>query len=403
MAKNKAAKAILAASLAFCLILTSLFPAAAAAISLPVTAYISGVIGHAQTFSLSCEARSAADWAAYWGVDISEPDFQQGLPSSDNPDRGFVGDPNDPWGSIPPHSYGVYARPVAARLRQYGLDAQAQRGLGWDDLRAEIAAGRPVIVWIIGQMWNGTPQSYTASDGKKTTVARFEHTMILIGYDANQVHVVDAYSGWTQTYALSTFLTSWSVLGNMAVFGQGSPAPTQAPQNGSSKQGGYTVQSGDYLTGLAVRFNTTWQELARLNDIPYPYTIYAGQVLKLPGGAGAPSAAPTATQAPPKPTRTPKATPTVVPDEPTLAPLNLPFKYVLPLILLAGAENPPVQTSVPPKAKKKTQDTYVVQRGDFLIDLGDQLGIDWRALADLNDIYYPWVIYPGQVLKLPTQ
>jgi LysM repeat protein len=402
MAKNKTATAMLAGSLAVCLILASLIPTAAAA-SLPVSAYISGVTGHAQALSLSCEARSAADWAAYWGVDISEIDFQQGLPGSDNPDRGFVGSPNDPWGSIPPHSYGVYARPVAARLREYGLKAEAQRGLAWDDLRSEIAAGRPVIVWIIGQMWNGTPLGYTASDGKKTTVARFEHTMILIGYDTSQVHVVDAYSGLTQTYALSTFLKSWSVLGDMAVFGQGSPVPTQAPKTGSGKPGSYIVQSGDYLTGLAVRFKTTWQELARLNDIPYPYTIYAGQVLKLPGSVKAPSKVPTATHAPPKPTRTPRATPTLTSIAPTLEPLNLPYKYVLPLVLLAGVENKPVQTAVPQKAKKKTQATYVVQHGDFLIDLGDRLGIDWRSLADLNDIFYPWVIYPGQVLKLPAK
>ncbi len=403
MAKNKAAAAILAVSLAVCLILASLLPIAAAAGALPVSAYISGVTGHAQTFSLSCEARSAADWAAFWGVDISEADFQRGMPGSDNPDRGFVGNPNDPWGSVPPRSYGVYARPVAARLKEYGLKAEAHRGLEWDDLRSEIAAGRPVIVWVIGQMWNGTPLSYTASDGQKITVARFEHTMILIGYDARQVHVVDAYSGWTQTYALSTFLTSWAVLGNMAVFGQGSPAPVPAPETGSGKQGSYTVKSGDYLTGLAVSFNTTWQELARLNDIPYPYTIYTGQVLKLPGSAGAPSGGPTATHAPPKSTRTPRATSTAIPAAPTLAPLNLPFKYILPLVLLTGEENTPVQTAAPPKTKKKNQDTYVVQRGDFLIDLGDRLGIDWRALADLNDIYYPWVIYPGQVLKLPAK
>jgi LysM repeat protein len=327
----------------------------------------------------------------------------QGIPSSDNPNGGFVGDPNGTWGFIPPRSYGMYASPVAARLREYGLKADAHRGLEWDDLRAEIAAGRPVIVWIIGQMWTGAPISYTPSDGKKTTVARFEHTMILIGYDANQVHVVDAYSGWTQTYALSTFLASWAVLGNMAVFGEGSPSPTQPPKG--SKKNSYTVQSGDYLTGLAERFNTTWQELARLNDVPYPYTIYAGQVLKLPGSAGASPRKPTATLAPPKPTRTPRVTLTPQPQTsaPTAAPLNLPYKNVLPLIMSSGAQDKPAATAAPPTAKKKKPDTYTVQRGDFLIDLGDRLGIDWRLLADLNEIYYPWVIYSGQVLKLPAR
>ncbi len=382
-----------------------LFPASAAS-SIPKSAYISGVTGHAQAYTLSCEARSAADWAAFWGVDIGETDFLQGLPGSDNPDRGFVGDPDGVWGSIPPRSYGVYAKPVAARLKEYGLNATARRGLNWDDLRLEIAAGRPVIVWIIGQMWSGTPITYTAKDGKKVTVARFEHTMILVGYDASQVHVVDAYSGLTQTYPLNTFLASWGVLGNMAVVGEGRPAPAQKQASGKDS---YTVQSGDYLTGLAERFGTTWQELAKLNDISYPYTIYAGQVLKLPGGA--PPQKPKATSAPPKPTKTPRPTPTATaPLTPTLAVnrADLTFKNVFPIILSSGGLAKPAVTAAPTSVaavtgapKKKKPATYTVQRGDYLIDLADTLGVDWRELADLNQIYYPWVIYPGQVLKLP--
>ena len=42
--------------------------------------------------------------------------------------------------------------------------------------------------------------------------------MILTGYNQDTVQVVDAYSGQYQTYSLSTFLNSWAVLGNMAVF-----------------------------------------------------------------------------------------------------------------------------------------------------------------------------------------
>jgi uncharacterized protein YvpB len=121
--------------------------------------------GVAQSLSLSCEARSAVDWADFWGVSIRERKFLSKLPRSDNPDTGFVGNPSDAWGQIPPHSYGVHAEPVAALLRDYGLQAEARRGMQWDELRSEIAAGRPVIVWVIGQVWRGTPVKYTASDG----------------------------------------------------------------------------------------------------------------------------------------------------------------------------------------------------------------------------------------------
>ena len=43
------------------------------------------------------------------------------------------------------------------------------------------------------------------------------------------------------------------------------------------------MQPGDYLIALAERFGTTWQELASINAIAYPYTIFPGQVLALPG------------------------------------------------------------------------------------------------------------------------
>ncbi|MCS6843630.1 MAG: LysM peptidoglycan-binding domain-containing protein [Caldilineales bacterium] len=46
--------------------------------------------------------------------------------------------------------------------------------------------------------------------------------------------------------------------------------------------GTYRVQRGDTLSGIAARFNTTVDALARLNGITNPNHIYAGQLLRLP-------------------------------------------------------------------------------------------------------------------------
>ncbi len=367
--------------LVFSMLLPGLLYQTAWADSLPESAYISGVRGHAQTYALSCESRSAADWAAFWGVAISETAFQSDLPRSDNPDEGFVGNANDPWGFVPPRGYGVHAEPVAALLREYGLHAEARRGLDWDDLREEIATGHPAIVWIIGQMWAGTPQSYTASNGHTTTVANFEHTMILTGYDASVVHVVDAYSGWSQTYPLSTFLSSWAVLGNMAVLGYGDPSPSGDPAQPAAGQDVYTVQSGDYLAALAGRFNVTWQELALLNEIHYPYTIYPGQVLKLPGSQG-------------------DEVPVDVVENPSVQPQEMRYRVHLPLVNTSGPPEQSVGTAAESELHDVRVETYTVQRGDYLIALAERFGVDWRELAALNGITYPFVIYPGQELRL---
>jgi Uncharacterized protein conserved in bacteria len=183
---------------------------------LPVSASTGLTYGHMQSHNLSCESRSAADWAAFFGVDFSENAFQNQLPHSDDPDAGFVGDPDGAEGQTPPQSYGVHAGPVAALLDQYGLNAVAKHQFTYDELRRQIAAGHPVIVWVYGNVWYGiAPFSYTASDGHTTNVIPFEHTVIVTAYDADSVTMLDGNLNYSRPTA--QFLSSWSSLGNMAV------------------------------------------------------------------------------------------------------------------------------------------------------------------------------------------
>ncbi len=323
--------------------------------TVPETAYINGMVGHAQSYNLSCESRSAADWAAFFGVSVSESEFLFNLPSSDNPDKGFVGNVNDPWGNTPPYSYGVHAEPVAQLLREYGLNATARRGLSWDDLRQEVGNGRPVIVWLIGSVWSGTAQVYTAADGAQTLVAPYEHTMILLGYDSTTVYLLNSASGLVEWHALSSFLTSWAVLGNMAVVA-GEGGETAVTDDDAQI---YIVQPGDSLLSIAARFGFSWYELAIFNNLATPDVIYAGQALRLPTPAQ------------------------VTQPDPTPAPDPMP------------APEPAVEAS--------TKATYTVQRGEHLIQIARSLGLDWQAIARLNNLQPPaFVVYPQQVLQLPA-
>ena len=183
---------------------------------LPSSAQVSGLIGYDQSHLLSCESRSAVDWAAYYGVSINENTFQANLPLSGDPDSGFVGNPDDAEGQLPPNSYGVHADPVAAGLRAYGLNASAVHGISYDDLRRQIASGHPVIVWVYGNVWSGgVPVAYTASNGHTSTVIAFEHTVIVTGYDGTYVTIVDGAMVYIRI--ISQFKNSWATLGNMAV------------------------------------------------------------------------------------------------------------------------------------------------------------------------------------------
>jgi subtilisin-like proprotein convertase family protein/uncharacterized protein YvpB len=183
--------------------------------SLPSHASISRISGQPQAMPLDCESRSAVDWANFFGVKIDEYGFFNSLPTSDHPDLGFVGNVWGSWGQIPPYPYGVHAEPVAASLRDYGLNAYAHRPLSWDQLRAEIAAGRPVIVWIVGNVTGGIPEYYETSDDPLSVVARYEHTVIVTAYTSDSVSYLNGSTIYTRT--LNQFLESWSVMRNMAI------------------------------------------------------------------------------------------------------------------------------------------------------------------------------------------
>ncbi|MEK7277257.1 MAG: C39 family peptidase [Chloroflexota bacterium] len=184
--------------------------------ALPDQARVSGVVGHAQTLSLSCESRSAADWAGFFGFSIDELEFFSRLPVSNNPDTGFVGDVNGKWGQTPPDAYGAHADPVAALLREYGVSAEARHGMTWDDLRGEIAAGRPVVAWVVGHVTTvSQPLLYTAPDGSTAIVAPYEHTVLVTGYTSDRVLILDGAKIYYRP--LEMFLGSWGVLGNMAI------------------------------------------------------------------------------------------------------------------------------------------------------------------------------------------
>lgn len=183
----------------------------------PPSASVEGVVGHPQDHNLSCESRSATDLAAWWGTTFTEDDFFRRLPKSDNPQRGFLGDVDLPAGSMPPVGYGVYAGPVAATLRSFGLDARARREWSLDSLKAELAAGRPVIVWATYDMQQPGVETWVSSDGVISVVVRWQHTFIAVGYDEGGVYLVDAYDGETKHFFYEAFVPAWEQLGRIAV------------------------------------------------------------------------------------------------------------------------------------------------------------------------------------------
>lgn len=107
----------------------------------------------------------------------------------------------------------------------------------------------------------------------------------------------------------------------------------------------YIVRLGDTLSLIAKRFNTTVNDLVKLNDIDNPNLIYPGEILKIP---------------------------TVVNED-----------------------------SKSSSARQYIK-TYIVQRGDTLSGIARKFNISVDRLAEINNIQDVNLIYPGQVLKIES-
>jgi LysM repeat protein len=106
----------------------------------------------------------------------------------------------------------------------------------------------------------------------------------------------------------------------------------------------YTVQSGDTLSAIGAKFGVSTSSIAQANGIANPDAIRAGQVLKVPGANGAP----------PLPPAKPSAT------------------------------------------------TYRVSSGDTLGGIAAKYGLPAASIAQANGLSNPDLIFPGQVLRIPT-
>ena len=183
---------------------------------LPEEHYIYNISGHKQYFPLGCETSAAIDWATYFGYEINEFEFQTRLPLSENPDFGFVGSVESPWGQTPPYGYGVHAYPVADLLNEYGIKAVGVKDFTIEQIKEQVAQNRPVIAWVIGNCVGGIPAEYTDSQGNTTIVAAYEHVIIVTGYSADNIRYMN--NGKFYEVPVEVFENSWSVLQKMVIY-----------------------------------------------------------------------------------------------------------------------------------------------------------------------------------------
>ncbi|XRD86245.1 peptidoglycan DD-metalloendopeptidase family protein [Dyella acidisoli] len=174
---------------------------------------------------------------------------------------------------------------------------------------------------------------------------------------------MNEWKRWSALAAIALLMTGCSTV----VVQPPANAPVVTPRPMPMQQPGtYTVTKGDTLYSIAFRNGTDFREVARLNGIAQPYTIWPGQVLKLPGrGAGAEPLAAHASPAvavakapsssvPPPPTTTAPVFQTVeatpAPERSQSAPSPAHASSVAPVSVAAVHPAPALHNTVAPAA-----------------------------------------------------
>ena len=164
----------------------------------------------------------------------------------------------------------------------------------------------------------------------------------------------------------------------------------------------YIVQSGDTLTSIAIRFDTTVQAIVDLNDLENPNLIYVGEILKIPTDSRGNIAVPSTRQ---------YMTTYIVQNGDTLSSIAQKFDTtVQSIVSINNISNPnliytgeilKIRTSINTGSRGENfSSLYTVQKGDTLSSIAKKFGVDYKELIEKNNMTNPNLIYVGEVIRI---
>ena len=213
----------------------------------------------------------------------------------------------------------------------------------------------------------------------------------------------DTLSGIAEEYGVTVAeLQAWNNISNPNDIYTGEVLKIYTNGSGDSGNGGsisYTVQSGDTLSGIALKFGVTIQELQQWNDIVNINDIYVGQILIIytngntsAGGTG--------------------VVVYVIKSGDTLSEIAEEYDVsVEELVEWNNISNPndiyageilKIYTNGSDDSGNGGSISYTVQSGDTLSTIAEEYGVTVEELVEWNNISNPDDIYVGEVLKIYT-
>ncbi|MBK5077100.1 LysM peptidoglycan-binding domain-containing protein [Lactococcus lactis] len=134
-----------------------------------------------------------------------------------------------------------------------------------------------------------TPATDDGKDANEVTPSEIQEGMtVTIKFNATNYSTGQAIPNWVKENSYKVLqksgnkvlldnIMSWVAASDVQAVDTGGSNSTGSPQT-------HIVQSGDTLSGIASKWGTNWQELARQNSLSNPNMIYTGQVIRFTDG-----------------------------------------------------------------------------------------------------------------------
>src|SRR5699024_4501906 len=88
----------------------------------------------------------------------------------------------------------------------------------FDELLQIVRDGKPVMAWTtIDQQTTFHSKTWKDKDGKTIKWHRYEHAVVIVGYDEDSVFVNDPTTGKEERYKRELFEKNWASMGKRAV------------------------------------------------------------------------------------------------------------------------------------------------------------------------------------------
>lgn len=189
-------------------------------------------------YPTGCEASSMNSFLKWYGFDVSLSNCINAIPREDvvtrngkrygpNINEKFAGNPRHGYTSSSP-GYGAFSPVITKSLNKLinqkggGYTAKKITGTKVSGLYKYLREGHPIIVWCTYNMKQPTAKNSWYYQGKDGNWHYFEyprgtHVVVLRGYDANNVYIMDSYNGSYKTFARSTFNKRYQLLGYQSI------------------------------------------------------------------------------------------------------------------------------------------------------------------------------------------